>query len=157
MSEKQPFVGRRCLHNPDFGIADCPHYECTIHYAIWDAREARHRDWTMHNVKMVYLLLSCCVDCGQRDPRCLTFDHLPERGKKLFNISGPPSGATLADFTGEMTKCEIVCRNCHAMRESARSKTHYQRIGRHIHSKLRAYLKLIDAPPLGYGTLGWIS
>lgn len=64
-----------------------------------------------------------CADCGNFFPYyVMHFDHLPGF-VKLFNI------ASYKDYTQdldvvkrEISKCDIVCSNCHAVR------THYRRV-----------------------------
>ena len=58
-----------------------------------------------------------CVDCGERDPVVLEFDHLRD---KSFAI-----GAKLVQFAwqtvlDEIEKCEVVCANCHRRRTAQR-------------------------------------
>ena len=63
-----------------------------------------------------YVMQHPCVDCGEKDPIVLEFDHV--RGKKLFH---------LADYRGkgwdilkvEMAKCDIRCANCHRKKSYA--------------------------------------
>jgi hypothetical protein len=56
-----------------------------------------------------------CADCGGKfPPVCMHFDHVPERGQKLFNIGN--SNYALEVTKAEMAKCDIVCANCHAIR-----------------------------------------
>jgi hypothetical protein len=63
-----------------------------------------------------------CVDCGGKFPPCVYhFDHVPERGPKLFNLgSGDYSIETVQ---AEIAKCDIVCANCHAIRTWITRKT----------------------------------
>ena len=52
-----------------------------------------------------------CVDCGERDPVVLEFDHLRD---KRFSISYMVrSGYGLSTIMEEIGKCEIRCANCH--------------------------------------------
>jgi hypothetical protein len=56
-----------------------------------------------------------CADCGSVfPPCCMHFDHVPERGPKLFNVAN--CDRALADVKAEIAKCDIVCANCHAIR-----------------------------------------
>lgn len=55
-----------------------------------------------------------CVDCGNKDTRVLEFDHVPERGKKVKNITNASLG--VAARIRELEKCDIVCANCHRIR-----------------------------------------
>jgi len=62
-----------------------------------------------------------CTDCRQVfPPVCMQFDHVPERGEKLFEIN-------LARYTRkhellllELAKCDLVCANCHCIRTALR-------------------------------------
>ena len=61
-----------------------------------------------------------CADCGQRHPHyVMDFDHVPERGAKVFNLSRP-SRVSWAAIDAEMAKCDIVCANCHRERTFTR-------------------------------------
>ena len=56
-----------------------------------------------------------CVDCGHKYPACvMDFDHV--RGKKLFQIS-QAINVPWDKLLKEMQKCELVCANCHRIRE----------------------------------------
>ncbi len=56
-----------------------------------------------------------CKDCKLRYPYyVMQFDHV--RGKKLFLISGSYHGKGFQQVKREISKCEIVCANCHAIR-----------------------------------------
>jgi hypothetical protein len=62
-----------------------------------------------------------CMDCGgQFMPRAMEFDHVPERGDKLFNLSQVPTGADVTMIHREMAKCDVVCANCHRARTAGR-------------------------------------
>lgn len=58
-----------------------------------------------------------CTDCGQSfpgRPEVMDFDHR-EPHKKSFNISNG-SWRTYADIDEEVSKCDLVCANCHRTR-----------------------------------------
>lgn len=56
-----------------------------------------------------------CADCGGKYPPCVYhFDHVPERGPKLFNLGS--GDYSLEAVQAEIAKCDIVCANCHAIR-----------------------------------------
>ena len=56
-----------------------------------------------------------CIDCNFSDYRALDFDHV--RGEKLGNVSWMASrGFSLEKIELEIAKCEIRCRNCHAVK-----------------------------------------
>ena len=66
-----------------------------------------------------------CTDCGVAyPPYVMQFDHVPNRGPKLFNISEAVRDGTwtVEQVKAEAEKCDIVCANCHAVRTHTRSK-----------------------------------
>lgn len=66
-----------------------------------------------------HLQMNPCVDCGERDPIVLEFDH---RGEKKFNISAAYTvGYSVAAVSAEIAKCDVRCANCH------RRKTYKER------------------------------
>lgn len=75
-----------------------------------------------YNKRKKYLasvkILSGCVDCGITTPdEILTFDHV--RGEKKFCI-GSRWDVGIKRLEEEITKCEVVCQNCHAKRTKKR-------------------------------------
>ena len=58
-------------------------------------------------------LSRACIDCGEKDPRCLTFDHV--RGKKTRCVSSMMTGTRIA-IEKEIAKCVMRCYNCHAVK-----------------------------------------
>ena len=57
---------------------------------------------------------SGCVDCGVRNHKILDFDHLHD---KKYNISRMiHDGFSWAAIKKEISKCEVVCANCHRIR-----------------------------------------
>lgn len=73
-----------------------------------------------------------CTDCGVRYPYyVMEFDHLPEyekspHSKKSRNIRAV-AAISLKALKEEITKCEIVCANCHRERTHQR-RTHHETI-----------------------------
>lgn len=58
---------------------------------------------------------SNCVDCGYSNILALEFDHRnPE--EKQYDISSILNNGSLKKLLKEIEKCDIVCRNCHAIR-----------------------------------------
>lgn len=51
-----------------------------------------------------------CIDCGERDPVVLDFDH---RGDKKFHISNRVSSMRWEKLLLEVVKCDVRCSNCH--------------------------------------------
>lgn len=57
-----------------------------------------------------------CTDCGRNPhPAAMEFDHC--RGEKKLEFCHSHS---LADVLAEIEKCDIVCANCHRIREYKR-------------------------------------
>ena len=63
-----------------------------------------------------------CMDCGyemsERTARAFDWDHRDPHTKS-FELSNPPKGATMTELLDEMAKCDVVCRNCHALRPTS--------------------------------------
>lgn len=70
-----------------------------------------------------FLLKHPCVDCGEKDPTVLTFDHVREI--KSFNISDAANGSvSMTSLVKEIEKCDVRCANCH-MRKTAKEHNWY--------------------------------
>jgi len=84
------------------------------------SNQARYRQKNFENM-WEYLSNKRCVDCGIDDSRVLEFDHLPQF-KKDFDISRSISGSTRSwkSILNEISKCEVVCANCHRIRTMTR-------------------------------------
>lgn len=55
-----------------------------------------------------------CVDCGFSDIRALEFDHV--RGERRAGVAAMArSGYSMAAIQEEIAKCEVRCKNCHAI------------------------------------------
>jgi hypothetical protein len=79
----------------------------------WD-RQLRKREEARIFVE-AYKAAHPCVDCGKRDPRFLTFDHV--RGVKKKAISDMVNlGYTIEAIQAELSKCEVRCLECHHLR-----------------------------------------
>ena len=107
---------RACMS--DFNKASYNKRKTEYRQNIYDNREKRRLD----NRQFVWDYLSThpCVDCGERDPRLLEFDHV--RGNKKENISQLATGRySIETIQKEISKCEVRCANCH------RRKTHEER------------------------------
>ena len=68
-----------------------------------------------------YFLEHPCVDCGEKDPIVLTFDHL---GDKNFTISNRSRHGNIKEIEEEIKKCHVRCSNCH-MRKTAKDFNWY--------------------------------
>lgn len=63
-----------------------------------------------------------CVDCGQiYEPYCMDYDHVPERGKKIKEVSRMVLDHTPKEIIlEEIKKCDLICLLCHNKRTYAR-------------------------------------
>jgi hypothetical protein len=60
-----------------------------------------------------------CADCGQKFLLvCMDFDHV--RGKKKFEIGSGFDRVPMKELLKEISKCDVVCANCHRVRTSKR-------------------------------------
>lgn len=98
------------------------------HYAKNKARyieQAQDRTRTMLEERTRYLIdffrTHPCVDCGERNPTVLEFDHLDE---KQFDIGSGIRNRNWQEVLHEMKKCEVVCVNCHRRRTARRGGFH---------------------------------
>lgn len=67
-----------------------------------------------------------CTDCGVSYPYyVMQFDHVPERGIKCFGLTVElkTTMRSMDEIVAEMSKCDLVCANCHAERTHQR-RTH---------------------------------
>ncbi len=62
-----------------------------------------------------YKVTKGCTDCGAKDYRILEFDHVPELddGTSRCDVR---STMSMVRLMHEISKCEVVCGNCHAIR-----------------------------------------
>jgi hypothetical protein len=82
------------------------------------ARSARMR----RHVDAIVELLAArgCIDCGERDPIVLEFDHR-ESGTKVASVSDLAHrlGVAWEKVLAEIAKCDIRCANCHRRKTAA--------------------------------------
>ena|ERR1035437_1096164 len=58
-----------------------------------------------------------CMDCGNRyPPECMDFDHRPDAGEKCFEIANKLHNLRIGSLLAEISKCDVVCSNCHRIR-----------------------------------------
>jgi hypothetical protein len=63
-----------------------------------------------------------CADCGNSFPAwIMDFDHIAERGPKLFKLSSYASRKP-ETVAAEIAKCDVICSNCHRIRSKARKE-----------------------------------
>ena len=57
-----------------------------------------------------------CVDCGQRHPAALQFHHLNAQDKQFNIADAVRNGISLDRIKKEISKCIVLCANCHLIR-----------------------------------------
>jgi len=76
-----------------------------------------------------YFAIHPCTDCGKSNPMILTFDHV--RGTKRYNVSDMVrNGLGIETIKAEIEKTEVVCFNCHSLREQERSNAYRWRMNK---------------------------
>ena len=96
------------------------HYAANKQRYIDQARVQKRRlalDRTRYLLK--FFVTHPCVDCGERNPVVLEFDHLRD---KLFDICQALPYRNWQSIL-EMAKCEVVCANCHRKRTARRKES----------------------------------
>jgi hypothetical protein len=64
---------------------------------------------------LAYLKDRVCEDCGERNSVVLEFDHV--RGEKRDNVGTLlAQGFNWSAIEKEISKCDVVCANCHRKR-----------------------------------------
>jgi hypothetical protein len=58
-----------------------------------------------------YLKYNSCIDCGEKDPVCLEFDHITDKKMCISRMAG--AGYSVKTIKIEISKCVIRCANCH--------------------------------------------
>lgn len=105
------------------------HYQNNKNYYL---NKARIRNLKLkkiaHNYVSRYLMKNPCVDCGEKDPLVLEFDH-KDRNAKTYNISHLiRNGSTLSKLKKEIKKCDVRCANCHRRKTSIENNSWKQQI-----------------------------
>lgn len=72
-----------------------------------------------------YLKTHECVDCGEKDPIVLEFDHKDTLTKKFSICDGVRRKMSLSSLLEEINKCEVRCANCHR-RKTATQFNYYK-------------------------------
>jgi hypothetical protein len=86
-------------------------------------RDADHLLVQEKRALIQFLKARPCADCGGSFPSiCMDFDHVS--GVKLMAI-GQMGRYSVARILEEVSKCEVVCANCHRIRTLARGQYHH--------------------------------
>jgi hypothetical protein len=90
-------------------------YKCTT---CKSREQYQKRDKLLSEIKNVP-----CMDCGNNfPPECMDFDHR-DPSTKLFGV-GDRRDKGIKIILDEISKCDIVCANCHRIR--TKSKKQYR-------------------------------
>lgn len=68
-----------------------------------------------------------CVDCGERDPIVLEFDHREDERKSFPVGEAMNLSCSIETLRSEIAKCDVRCANCHR-RKTAISRGWYRAI-----------------------------
>jgi hypothetical protein len=121
---------------PKLGIRHSWCKSCFVEYKrVWYERNGdRHRAHVKERRALAedenqrrmweYLATHPCVDCGERDPVVLHFDHQRDKRRDVSFMCS--SGWAWSTILEEIAKCEVRCANCHA-RKTARDRGMYER------------------------------
>ena len=103
-------------------------YQCEYHRQEWYPghkkeriqetidRRAELQEWYTN-----YKATLHCKNCGEWRPECLQFHHL-NPSEKEFNVSEwIRNGISLERLKAEVTKCDVLCANCHATENPERT------------------------------------
>ncbi|MBX9724702.1 MAG: hypothetical protein K2X81_25075 [Candidatus Obscuribacterales bacterium] len=94
------------------------HYKKNKQYYLEETKLNRKLNRIKNRIKIEdYFLTHPCIDCGEKDPIVLQFDHV--RGKKKAGISEMlGTGQCWPSIAKEIEKCEVRCSNCHLRKTS---------------------------------------
>ena len=82
----------------------------------YDKNWINHRRSIKRQAVFEYFQKHWCIDCGERDPIVLEFDHV-DRTKKVNTVSAMiRSGTSIETMMLEIAKCVVRCANCHRRR-----------------------------------------
>lgn len=101
------------------------HYQRNREYYLSKAKKRNAHNRVLIRIFIWnYLRVHPCVDCGEKDPIVLEFDHISD---KIGAVSELFHKASLKVVESEIKKCEVRCANCHR-RKTAREQSWYKNI-----------------------------
>lgn len=80
------------------------------------SRHDRGRDRNQRLTRLWASLLGC-VDCGERDPDVLEYDHVGTKTENVATLSA--HGVRVGRLFEEMLRCDVRCANCHRRRHAS--------------------------------------
>jgi hypothetical protein len=97
------------------------HYLANRERYIEQAKKQKQRLMLERTAWLIeHFKLNPCSDCGETDPIVLEFDHLRD---KALSIGAELSRRRWQSILEEISKCEVVCANCHRRRTAQRRRT----------------------------------
>lgn len=97
---------------------DCKKILDKIHYTLNKVRMRKQIDVSQEKRRKIayqnlfkYLLEHPCVDCLEKDPLVLEFDHFKDKKVEVSKLIS--SGYVWQTILKEIEKCEVRCANCH--------------------------------------------
>lgn len=85
-------------------------------------REWRRKSFQAKRDAVNAIKATPCLDCGGAfPPVCMDFDHRPGEGKTAQISQLVRTGVSLERVLEEISKCDLVCANCHRIRTYGRS------------------------------------
>lgn len=85
-----------------------------------------------------YLLEHPCVDCGERDVRCLDFDHREGSDKVREVCRLIHNAGSWTRVLAEIEKCDVRCANCHRRVTVERGRFWRQTVYEQVRAELEA-------------------
>lgn len=103
----------------------CANAKTRAHYAknksyYFERNKKRRRN--LQVMLMEYLSDKGCVDCGEKDPIVLEFDHIDPKTKTASVANMIRHLRNVDKVLEEINKCEIRCANCHKRRTAKQFK-----------------------------------
>jgi hypothetical protein len=80
----------------------------------------RARVEAARRIVMAHLGAAACAECGEADPAILELDHVGEKRCDIADLVN--RGAREATLIDELSRCEVVCANCHRRRTASRGR-----------------------------------
>ena len=96
--------------------------------AAYIAKARRNNERYQEEIKawiLDYLSTYPCIDCGEKDPVVLEFDHRGNEGKSADISVMKRQKKTLEKIKLEVAKCDVRCANCHR-RKTAKKQNWYK-------------------------------
>ncbi len=93
------------------------YYEKNKHFIV-NKIVNKNRKLQQRNKQFVwdYLKKNPCIDCGEKNPIVLEFDHKDKNNKKDTICNLVSQGMSIEVISNEIKKCEVRCSNCHKIK-----------------------------------------